>query len=288
MIPWIVNVRKVFFVVMISVFNTIDVCRFVRKNYDKYLVKNIISFWGITLVSWLIVNRLVQKMCYPGITDPIECGFIEVFSLFVGSVIVNMLIFQLIHGWGIVFAKKFDLKLWLEESIRANSHVMNIISILAIVAAIVTKKYADMLNWLLLSIAMMSVVNVISIELYLNLVMEGFEEKLHIFMHNNVATCGDGIGISARIKSDLIKLAHKYDVDKIVLFGSRARGDNHDKSDIDIAVYGCEQHSRFALDVEEQVWTLLTFDVVDMDKPVSAELRSEIQRDGVVIYEKVR
>lgn len=71
------------------------------------------------------------------------------------------------------------------------------------------------------------------------------------------------------------------------MFGSRARGDNHDKSDVDIAVYGCEDFVRFSLDVEDEVWTLLKFDVVNMDGNVSEELKKEILRDGVVIYEKI-
>ncbi|WP_256324592.1 nucleotidyltransferase family protein [Selenomonas ruminantium] len=84
-----------------------------------------------------------------------------------------------------------------------------------------------------------------------------------------------------------MKLAHKYDVSKIILFGSRARGDNYDKSDVDIAVYGCTRFSQFSLDVDEEVWTLLTFDIVNMDAKVSDELKKEIERDGVIIYEKV-
>ena len=59
------------------------------------------------------------------------------------------------------------------------------------------------------------------------------------------------------------------------------------ESDVDIAVYGCEDFARFSLDVEDEVWTLLKFDVVNMDGDVSEELKNEIHRDGVVIYEKV-
>ncbi|BAL84350.1 hypothetical protein SELR_26420 [Selenomonas ruminantium subsp. lactilytica TAM6421] len=90
-----------------------------------------------------------------------------------------------------------------------------------------------------------------------------------------------------KIKTDLIKLARQYDVKKILLFGSRAREDSAEKSDVDIAVYGCRDFTNFAFDVDEKVWTLLTFDIVDMDEKVSDELKSEIKRDGVIIYEKV-
>jgi predicted nucleotidyltransferase len=85
----------------------------------------------------------------------------------------------------------------------------------------------------------------------------------------------------------LEKLALEYGVVKIILFGSRARGDNSEKSDVDIAVYGCRDFVNFKLDVEEKVWTLLTFDIVNMDNEISEELAGEIKRDGVVIYEKI-
>lgn len=90
-----------------------------------------------------------------------------------------------------------------------------------------------------------------------------------------------------RIKNDLVKLAKKYEVAQIVLFGSRAREDNYEKSDVDIAVYGCRDFARFSLDVEEEVHTLLTFDIVNMDGKISEELKREIQRDGVTIYAEV-
>lgn len=95
------------------------------------------------------------------------------------------------------------------------------------------------------------------------------------------------MNLTDKIIEDLKKLALKYDIAKIVLFGSRARGDNGDKSDVDIAVYGCSDFVNFKLDVEEKVWTLLTFDIVNMDENISEELAGEIRRDGVAIYEKV-
>lgn len=93
------------------------------------------------------------------------------------------------------------------------------------------------------------------------------------------------------IVQKLRELARQHDADKIVLFGSRARGDNHSRSDVDLAVWGLHDAIRY-LDfqeaVEEQVPTLLRFDIVDMDGvSVSDTLRDEIKKDGVLIYEKV-
>ena len=114
-------------------------------------------------------------------------------------------------------------------------------------------------------------------------------------MNDNVdETVIQGVAMSSvhynlpkRIEDELAFMAEKYNISKILLFGSRARGDNTAKSDVDIAVYGCEDFARFSLGVEDEVWTLLKFDIVDMDGDVSEKLRDEIQRDGVVIYEKI-
>lgn len=89
-----------------------------------------------------------------------------------------------------------------------------------------------------------------------------------------------------RIFSEIRQLAEQYEAKKVVLFGSRARRTHHEKSDIDLAVYGCGNFRDFSFDVEEKVRTLLKFDLVNMDGSVSEELGKEILRDGIVIYEK--
>lgn len=88
------------------------------------------------------------------------------------------------------------------------------------------------------------------------------------------------------VHDGIIKLAKKYGVKKVVLFGSRARGDNWERSDIDLAISGGNR-TMFSLDVDEIeiVPTLLMFDVVDLDSGCNEDLRAEIERDGVVLYE---
>jgi predicted nucleotidyltransferase len=58
-------------------------------------------------------------------------------------------------------------------------------------------------------------------------------------------------------------LARRYGARKLVLFGSRARGDFRERSDIDLAVYGMppENRTSFWLDAED-LPTLLTLDIV--------------------------
>ena len=88
-----------------------------------------------------------------------------------------------------------------------------------------------------------------------------------------------------RILRELSFFAKKYSVTKIILFGSRARGTNTERSDIDIAVYGGD-FEHFYWDVKENVPSLLMFDVVRADVKISDELKQEIERDGITIYYK--
>ena len=82
---------------------------------------------------------------------------------------------------------------------------------------------------------------------------------------------------------EIIAIAKAHKIEKLLLFGSRARGTNHTHSDIDLAVAGGDVMG-FSLSVEEQTNTLLSFDVVDMDESISASLQSEIDRDGIDLY----
>ena len=93
-------------------------------------------------------------------------------------------------------------------------------------------------------------------------------------------------GLTYKVLTSIIDIGKQYGVNRITLFGSRARGDYKERSDIDLAVYGGNTEE-FGIDVEEFVPTLLKFDVVHMDKPVQEDLVESIDREGVVIYEKI-
>ena len=92
------------------------------------------------------------------------------------------------------------------------------------------------------------------------------------------------------LKDDLLKaivqLAERHGLRQLILFGSRARGDYKERSDIDLAAEGGDI-TAFALDVDEKIPTLLMFDVVDLSMPIQVELRQNITRDGKVLYEKI-
>ena len=87
-------------------------------------------------------------------------------------------------------------------------------------------------------------------------------------------------GIRPEVIEEIRNLAQKYDIEKVILFGSRARGDFRRTSDIDIAVTGGD-FARFALDVDEETSTLLEYDIVQ------DELRESIEKEGRILYEKI-
>ncbi len=86
---------------------------------------------------------------------------------------------------------------------------------------------------------------------------------------------------------EVAKFAQDFGAERVVLFGSRARGNNLPKSDIDLAVQGCSHFFELEDALKNNLWTLLDVDVVNLDADISDELRCEIDRDGVVLYEKV-
>nr|WP_326216262.1 nucleotidyltransferase domain-containing protein [uncultured Oscillibacter sp.] len=88
-----------------------------------------------------------------------------------------------------------------------------------------------------------------------------------------------------QIYHQLGALARQYGARKLILFGSRARGDFRERSDIDLAVYGMppENRTSFWLDAED-LSTLLTLDIVHVTPDMDSEFVSNIEKDGVILY----
>lgn len=93
-------------------------------------------------------------------------------------------------------------------------------------------------------------------------------------------------GIKERVIQEIQQIARQCAVEKVVLFGSRARGDYKERSDIDLAVSGGDV-PLFSVMVDEETWTLLKYDVVNLDGTVQPGLRESIEKDGILLYEKV-
>jgi predicted nucleotidyltransferase len=97
------------------------------------------------------------------------------------------------------------------------------------------------------------------------------------------------INLDVNIIRAISKIGMKCKVNKIVLFGSRARGDNKKTSDIDLAVY-CDENFQnegkmyFELDGMD---TLLKLDIIFVNSNTDKKLIENIERDGVIIYEAI-
>ena len=94
--------------------------------------------------------------------------------------------------------------------------------------------------------------------------------------------------ISEILLKDLQNIFNKYDeVDKVVLFGSRARGDNKVNSDIDLCLFGERlthlTFSKINMDIEE-LNTPLSFDILNFNELNKDELVKKILTEGFEIY----
>lgn len=87
--------------------------------------------------------------------------------------------------------------------------------------------------------------------------------------------------------NQIAEIGKKYNATKIVLFGSRARGDQRERSDIDLAVYGVDKKDQgsFADDIDH-LPTLLNFDLVFVSDKTDARLLANIEKDGKSIMDK--
>ncbi len=96
----------------------------------------------------------------------------------------------------------------------------------------------------------------------------------------------ENTGINPIVIQQIRTLAQKYNIKKVILFGSRARGDYKRTSDIDLAASGGD-FNRFALDVDEETSTLLKYDIVNLDMAIQKELILSIEKEGKTLYEKI-
>ena len=92
------------------------------------------------------------------------------------------------------------------------------------------------------------------------------------------------------VLSKIKEIAAKFDIEKVILFGSRARGDHSKTSDYDIAILGKDiplVDQALLREAMEEINTLKKLDVVFIDEDSDKELAENIRSEGVVIYEQI-
>ena len=98
-------------------------------------------------------------------------------------------------------------------------------------------------------------------------------------------------GIAEKSYHLLLDTFSKYpEVEQVVLFGSRAKGNYKKGSDIDLAIKGKKSQSTTALNISaiinEQLPIPYHVDVINYDSLKHVELKDHIDRVGVVFFEK--
>ena len=74
-------------------------------------------------------------------------------------------------------------------------------------------------------------------------------------------------------------------VRRLILFGSRAIGDNWPRSDVDMAVVHDGDDWLTIDDAAREAWTLIPIDLVDYER-TSGDFRRAINEHGKVVYER--
>lgn len=94
--------------------------------------------------------------------------------------------------------------------------------------------------------------------------------------------------IAKRLIESIQSIGQKYDIEKIVLFGSRARGDNKVVSDIDLAVFSLSGFNKrgYLTSELDDLETLLKIDILLIDENTDSRLLENIKREGVTLYER--
>ncbi len=93
------------------------------------------------------------------------------------------------------------------------------------------------------------------------------------------------MNIDKKIQSKIIEIGNKYkDIKKITLFGSRARGDNSDRSDIDLAVYFVDKPNYNVIGDFEEIETLLKIDVTVITNGLEEKFLQNVKNEEIVVY----
>ena len=86
---------------------------------------------------------------------------------------------------------------------------------------------------------------------------------------------------------EIITKLNAFDLTEIILFGSRARGNFRDNSDVDLALIGnltFLQITRIKAILEEETSLPYFFDVVEYNSLTNMELKNQIDQNGKILW----
>lgn len=98
------------------------------------------------------------------------------------------------------------------------------------------------------------------------------------------------LGVKENLLNQIVDIVSKYEcVEKVLIFGSRARMDYKINSDMDIAICGSKIDKKEFNIIEDEIReinTVMDFDIVYFENLSKESLKNNIIRDGVEIYAK--
>lgn len=95
------------------------------------------------------------------------------------------------------------------------------------------------------------------------------------------------IDLPEKIVKSLNEIFNSFEsIERVILFGSRARKENKKSSDIDLAIYGVDEEKVKIINRIDEINTLYSFDIIFVDNETSDKLLQQIKKDGVIIYER--
>ncbi len=97
-------------------------------------------------------------------------------------------------------------------------------------------------------------------------------------------------GLTQKVIEKICSVFTRFpEIEKAILYGSRAKGNYKAGSDIDLTLYGTALTPELRTDIVEAVDDLLlpyTIDLSLFDELENADLRDHIKRVGIVFYER--
>lgn len=97
-------------------------------------------------------------------------------------------------------------------------------------------------------------------------------------------------GLSANTILKLLQLFSKYEtIEKVIIYGSRAKGNFREGSDIDLSVEGEDFDASYLLKIKNEIDDLLLPYKVDLSSYANInndDLKDHIRRVGKLLYEK--
>lgn len=104
-------------------------------------------------------------------------------------------------------------------------------------------------------------------------------------MNHECGQCDKSVRVEEVIR-EIVKLCRQHGADKVILFGSRAKGTQSERSDIDIAVSGASDFEQLEEKVEN-LPTLYKVDLLNMDTCKNQLLLEDIREYGRKVFETI-